>query len=102
MTRKQKPIRSFTITAPEKDTTEAPSTFARFLLIPYFKAMEDYDRNTEIHCNIILNDNTVGKEFFDKMRDAIYWEYPIVLSRYHLVRRINGTLYEELERTDTD
>lgn len=102
MTKKQKPIKTFTITAPKKDTAEAPSTFARFLLVPYFKAMEDYDHNSEIHCNIIFDDNTVGREFFDKMKDTICWDYPILLCRYHLIRRIDGNLYEELEPNDTD
>lgn len=85
MAKKFKPIKIFNVVAPDKGTKEDPNTYARFLLIPYFREMEKHDNHYEAHCNIILNDKTVGKEFFDKMEDLIYWEYPILLSRWHFV-----------------
>lgn len=82
-----KPIKVLCINPPLKESNVSPETFAKFLLIPQFKSLEkiwpDYNIMIEIH----LDDTSVDESFFSNIDAVVKREYPILLSRYTVLRK---------------
>lgn len=79
-----KPIKRLPMFAPDKDTQTSPETFAKFQMIPEYKAMLRTYPDCDIDIYIRLNENTVGVDYFEKAEKVIYWECHELLSKYTL------------------
>lgn len=82
-----KPIKVMQVNAPKKDTEANPSTYARFLLIPEYKAMQQMWPDYDIHLEILIDKTTVGKDYIFKINDTLHSECTELISRYMVVRK---------------
>ena len=83
-----KPIKIVRMNAPKIEFNETAENFVNLILIHEYKAAQEIWTDFDIHFEILLDDGTVGSEFFVKVNEVLKECSPDLLSRYILSQNV--------------
>jgi hypothetical protein len=75
------------VNAPSKNDQMTPATYAKFMLIPEYRAMCNTWPDYEIHIEVLIDDDTVGTDYFDEVNKYLNDECTELKSRYTIKRK---------------
>ena len=83
-----KPIKIVKMNAPKIKYNESPETFVKLVLSHEYKAAQENWPDYDIHFEILLDDDTVGREYFVKVNEILKEHGSDLLSRYVLAQNV--------------